>query len=52
MEYKLINDKLDPTWDLIEKVFYNRGFELDEIERYLHTNDESIYDPELLDNMK
>lgn len=52
MEYRLINDQLPSSWDLVERVFYNRGFELEDIERYLHTNDDDILNPELLDNME
>lgn len=52
MEYRLINDQLPESWDLVERVFYNRGFELEDIERYLHTNDDDILNPELLDNIE
>ena len=33
MEYQLINPSLPKHWTLVEQVFYNRGFELKDIER-------------------
>ena len=52
MEYQLINPSLPKHWTLVEQVFYNRGFELKDIEHYLHTTNEDILDPQLLDNME
>lgn len=52
MEYKLISPSLPGHWTLVEKVFYNRGFKLEDIEHYLHTTDEDIISPELLENME
>ena len=52
MEYKLISPSLPGYWTLVEKVFYNRGFKLEDIEHYLHTTDEDIYSPELFENME
>ena len=52
MEYQLINPSLPKHWTLVEQVFYNRGFELKDIEHYLHTTDEDILDPQLFDNME
>lgn len=52
MEYRLIAPSLPSNWSLTEKVFFNRGFKLENIEHYLHTTDEDILNPELLDNME
>ena len=52
MDYQLINSSLPNHWTLVQKVFYNRGFELKDIEPYLHTTNDDIENPELLDNIE
>ena len=52
MDYQLINSSLPSHWTLVQKVFYNRGFELKDIEPYLHTTNDDIENPELLDNIE
>ena len=52
MEYQLITPGLPSHWTLVEQVFYNRGFKLEDIEHYLHTTDEDVLNPLLLENME
>lgn len=53
MEYQLYNDSefLQNT-SAIERILYNRGIPLNEIEHYLNTTDDDIINPLELDNMK
>lgn len=54
MEYQLIQSifSLDSDLTPIEKVLTNRGIPLEDIAHYLHTDDNDILDPMLLDNMR
>lgn len=53
MEYQLITPRI-PRADLsaVERVLTNRGIALENIDHYLHTTDDDILDPMLLDNME
>lgn len=53
MEYQLIAPRI-PRADLsaVERVLTNRGIALENIDHYLHTTDDDILDPMLLDNME
>lgn len=54
MKYSLIqsNFSLDSELTPIEKVLTNRGISLEDINHYLNTTDEDVYDPMLLDNIR
>lgn len=53
MEYQLITPRI-PRADLsaVERVLTNRGIALENIDHYLHTTDDDILDPMLLDNVE
>lgn len=51
MEYKLMSVR-DEQKSIIETILTNRGIPLQEVDHYLHTTDDDILNPELLDNMK
>lgn len=44
MKYKLINPRIT-TYSTLEQIFYNRGFDLTDTSKYLHTTDDCIYSP-------
>ena len=49
MNYELINEiKYDP----ITQIFINRGFNENNIDRYIHIGEEEVFDPELLENIR
>jgi len=52
MEYQLLTSGI-PTRELspVELVFFNRGIDPSDIDHYLHTTEDDILDPELLDNI-
>lgn len=54
MKYSLIQSNFSLGSELtpIEKVLTNRGISLEDINHYLNTTDEDVYDPMLLDNMR
>ena len=52
MEYKIINKSLEEDLNAIEQVLYNRGIEKQDISHYLHTTDDDILEPTLLDNIE
>ena len=54
MEYTLITPLFPVTEQntLVERVFANRGINPQDVEHYLHTTDEDILDPLLIDNME
>lgn len=52
MEYQLITPRIpQENLSAVERVLTNRGIDLKDIEHYLHTTDDDILDPLLLDNM-
>jgi len=52
MKYTLLNS-YDDNLSLIEKIFFNRGFETrEDISHYLNTTEADILSPELLDNIQ
>lgn len=53
MEYKLIESEYDiDDLTLTQRILTNRGIKLEDIDHYLHTDDNDILDPLLLDNME
>lgn len=53
MEYQLITPRIpQENLSAVERVLTNRGIGLKDIEHYLHTTDDDILDPLLLDNME
>lgn len=53
MEYQLIAPRIpQENLSAVERVLTNRGIDLKDIEHYLHTTDDDILDPLLLDNME
>ena len=48
MDYKLISPIKYPS--AIQTIFFNRGFDVNDIERYVHPTEDEEFDPERLDN--
>ncbi|MBO7080131.1 MAG: hypothetical protein J6W64_10115 [Bacilli bacterium] len=53
MEYQLLTPSIPTKGEMtpVERVFANRGISPSEINHYLHTTEEDILNPELLDNI-
>ena len=54
MEYQLITPEfpLKKGSTVVERVLANRGIKPEDVNHYLHTNDEDILDPSLIANIK
>lgn len=53
MEYQLIAPRIPlKNLNAVERVLTNRGIALAEIEHYLHTVDNDILDPKLINNIE
>ena len=54
MEYQLRKSLLPQkdSYSVVERIFATRGVDPQDIEHYLHTTDDDILDPELIDNIQ
>lgn len=54
MEYQLKKSLLPQkdSYSVVERIFATRGVDPQDIEHYLHTTDDDILDPELIDNIQ
>ena len=50
MRYELISP-ISLSDSPIEQIFFNRGFTQEDMDHYMHTTNEDLYDPKLLDNL-
>lgn len=53
MNYQLITPRIPgENLSLVERVLTNRGIKLEDVQHYLHTNENDILDPELIANIE
>lgn len=53
MNYQLIPPRIPgENLSLVERVLTNRGIKLEDVQHYLHTNENDILDPELIADIK